>query len=415
MEQDKQRREGIKTMAGSFRGKNFMTTFNDRDFGSNDPMNKYIGGFSDYSPRTQTDKAIEYMNQIFKQRNFNPVRAFSMADVDRTGYAKFGDVLHCMRKIIPQFDKEFCNRVPAVFNMDSESEISKNEFQLMFDFKGVKMSQSQAIPKSAVKKMNQSERKEAHAQEYWTILKYFAEELQKENITPTRFFKQADSQHNDVLNISDLKDHIKAAMPESFDGLSYKKLVQALDQKDRGYIDLHEFCNLLDESIKRDLDTRNIAKVPQMLNKKKMRDFAKPMANAQTKNIKDKLIKKPDLVLKEDRIDAEEMVKWVENLIDCESRVNEPQDDIKMIFDKITAWKKKNNKNNDSEQLEAFIQKSLKIPKRANGQSVRIHNAKTVTELLKTLQKDIKLTEDELNFMVFTSVDQEYFTHLLIE
>lgn len=144
MEQDKQRRAGVNNLkAGSFRGKGFMTTnFNDRDFGSNDPMNRFINGFSEFSPRTQTDKTIEYMNMLFKQRNFNPVRAFSMADVDRSGVAMFGEILAAMRKVIPQLDKEFCQRVPSVFNMDDGSEISKSEFQLMFDFKGAKMSQS---------------------------------------------------------------------------------------------------------------------------------------------------------------------------------------------------------------------------------------------------------------------------------
>lgn len=80
------------------------------------------------------------MNAFFKQRNFNPVRAFSAADTNRSGKARFGDVMSAMRKVIPQLDKEFCRRVPAVFNMDEDTEISKDEFELMFDFKGAKMS-----------------------------------------------------------------------------------------------------------------------------------------------------------------------------------------------------------------------------------------------------------------------------------
>lgn len=80
------------------------------------------------------------MNAQFKQRNFNPVRAFSAADINRSGTARFGDVMAFMHKIIPQLDKEFCQRVPAVFNMDEDTEISKDEFELMFDFKNAKMS-----------------------------------------------------------------------------------------------------------------------------------------------------------------------------------------------------------------------------------------------------------------------------------
>lgn len=169
--------------------------------------------------------------------------------------------------------------------------------------------------------MAEQERKQNKASELWTILKYFGEELQKENITPARFFKQADVNHTEVLNITDLKEHIKKTLPESFDGLSYKKLMQALDQKDRGYIDLQDFVSLMDESIKKDLDTRNISKVPQMLNKNAAKKFSQGLAKKQAEAMKGKLIKKWDMVLKDDIISPEEMVNYVQNLIDVESRV----------------------------------------------------------------------------------------------
>lgn len=152
-----------------------------------------------------------------------------------------------------------------------------------------------------------------------------------------------------------------------------------------------------------------------MLKKNAAKTISSGLAKKQKHSMKDKLIKKWDMVLKEDRISPEEMVNYVQKLIDVENNVSNPQDYVKMIFDKITAWKKKNNKSRDSEQLEQFIHKSLKVPRKANGAKVKIHNAKTAFELLKRLQSDIKLTEDELAIMVYTSVDQEHFTHLLIE
>ena len=93
---------------------------------------------------------------------------------------------------------------------------------------------------------------------------------------------------------------MKNTLPESFDGLSYKKLMQALDQKDRGYIDLHDFTTLLEESIKKDIDTRNISKVPQMLNKHAAKTLSKGLWKKQKHLMSEKLIKKWDMVLKED-------------------------------------------------------------------------------------------------------------------
>ena len=42
-----------------------------------------------------------------------------------------------------------------------------------------------------------------------------------------------------------------------------------------------------------------------------------------------------------DKLTAADVIKYLERLIDAEGRVHDPEDEIKVIFDKIQAWKEK--------------------------------------------------------------------------
>lgn len=60
---------------------------------------------------------------------------------------------------------------------------------------------------------------------------------------------------------------------------------------------------------------------------------------------------------------------------------------------------------------EKYVAKSLK-PKK--GEKLKIHNVKTLLAKLKSLQAEIKLTDDDISIMIYTSLDHDYFTNLLI-
>ena len=81
-------------------------------------------------------------------------------------------------------------------------------------------------------------------------------------------------------------------------------------------------------------------------------------------------------------------------------------DDIKVIFDKIQAWKEKMG---DLEQQDKIVSKKLKplTP-------IKIHNVKTAFEKLNQLQHEIGLTEDEIHIIIYTSIDMDWFTNLII-
>jgi len=108
----------------------------------------------------------------------------------------------------------------------------------------------------------------------------------------------------------------------------------------------------------------------------------------------------------QDRCTSKEIVKYLQELVDCENRVQEPIDEIQAIFEKIHAWKAKAG---DLDQQEKMVAVKLK-PK----EKLKVHNIKTIMALLGGLQRDIGLTDDDIRIIVFTSIDPDYFTNLLL-
>lgn len=47
----------------------------------------------------------------------------------------------------------------------------------------------------------------------------------------------------------------------------------------------------------------------------------------------------PMTVHEEDRMDANGTIAYLKSLLQCESRLSDPLDDIQMIFEKIQKWK----------------------------------------------------------------------------
>lgn len=52
--------------------------------------------------------------------------------------------------------------------------------------------------------------------------------------------------------------------------------------------------------------------------------------------------------------------------------------------------------------------------KQCRAPGLKIHNIKTVMDMLKRLQGEIKLSDDDIMIIVYTSLDHDYFTNGLI-
>lgn len=67
----------------------------------------------------------------------------------------------------------------------------------------------------------------------------------------------------------------------------------------------------------------------------------------------------PDMVKAEDKMDSAMIIKAYKDLLSCENRIQDPIDDIQMIFQKITAWKKSRAPGGLDAQ-EKYVTKSMK-------------------------------------------------------
>lgn len=88
-------------------------------------------------------------------------------------------------------------------------------------------------------------------------------------------------------------------------------------------------------------------------------------------------------------------------------RKDNPQGEFSSIFAKINKWKK--SAGDFEDQMELIYQKFSKA-----NENLEVHNIKTIMAKLTRVQKDIGLTDVEIQLIVMTSLDFDYFTNLLI-
>ena len=58
-----------------------------------------------------------------------------MADKSRSGSARFGTILQCLKKLMPQFEEEFIDNVPYVLKISEDDDIARKEWTQLFNFK----------------------------------------------------------------------------------------------------------------------------------------------------------------------------------------------------------------------------------------------------------------------------------------
>jgi hypothetical protein len=79
--------------------------------------------------------------------------------------------------------------------------------------------------------------------------------------------------------------------------------------------------------------------------------------------------------LKEDRVDASQVVQYLTELLATEQRVGDPIEEIQSIFNKVLAWKTKMG--------DQFVQ-SQEVSKKLRS-NVKMHNIKSLRRLLGSL------------------------------
>ena len=111
------------------------------------------------------------------------------------------------------------------------------------------------------------------------------------------------------------------------------------------------------------------------------------------------------LVAPGDKLQSKEVIMYMQKLLVVAKAVSDPQDDIEAIFNKIQAWKEKFG---DLDQQEKAVAKALRT------KGVKIHNVKTLTAKLSQLKGEIGLTDEEICLIIYTSLDHDWLTNLLV-
>ena len=122
-------------------------------------------------------------------------------------------------------------------------------------------------------------------------------------------------------------------------------------------------------------------------------------------------VKYIDTVHPKDRMTSSEVIDWLNKLIEIDNHLNTDAhvETFQAICEKIEKWKQREGKCS-SEAIEDLLKNSLKP-----STPVNIHNVKTINEVLMRLMRPIGLTEIEIILIIFTSLDQDYMTNLIIK
>jgi hypothetical protein len=75
-----------------------------------------------------------------------------MADTRRTGKPNLQSILHCLKKLLPQFDDEFLDGVPRVLQHNPSEGVARDDWINLFDVRGPSTFMSGSPQKSALQK-----------------------------------------------------------------------------------------------------------------------------------------------------------------------------------------------------------------------------------------------------------------------
>lgn len=266
----------------------------------------------------------------------------------------------------------------------------------MFDPKMQNKANSMPRP-SALKIKHQSQARQTN-EEYAAMLKHLAECIEREGFNPGQFFRSADRNFNKVLTIDEIKEHIKVMLPNSFAGLNFKKLSNALDVSNSGILEESEFISIMRKAIQSGSETDKFQKITSALTGSPIKRVTHKRSEQSGSHT--------DKVKPEHRLTHVEAINYFKKLIGTAKKITNMEAVIKGIFDKILAWKA---------QMGDLDQQDKKVSQKLRPiEKIDIHNIKTVMLKMQQLMPEIKLSDDDVVIIAFTSIDQDFFTNMLI-
>jgi len=115
------------------------------------------------------------------------------------------------------------------------------------------------------------------------------------------------------------------------------------------------------------------------------------------------------LVRPQDRLPIPEMLGFMQEILQTGARVKDAAACANSIFNKILAWKKR------AGDLDAQEKMVARVLRQRPGDEVNIHNVRTAKQKLAEFSRGVGLSADEVNLLVYTSLDMDWMTNLLIQ
>jgi len=154
--------------------------------------------------------------------------------------------------------------------------------------------------------------------------------------------------------------------------------------------------------------SNSIKKRPQTAVKGRLSSLSPAKDKKQTKKEKEiAAMGLSSLVKKKDRLKAQQVLDYLTMLVTTADRLKDPLDDIQEIFKKIEAWKDSYGNLDQQEKMIARVFSN-------KDSQIQIHNVKTLHDKINEFAEEAKLTVDDINIILFTSIDHDYLTNLLV-
>jgi ribosome-associated translation inhibitor RaiA len=193
-----------------------------------------------------------------------------------------------------------------------------------------------------------------------TILKYFAEVLQKSRITPQIFFREADKDRDRSVTLKELATHVKYLFPNQFPAVHIQKLFNILDKNQDSTLREQEFLKMMQQAQDSHSDTAKYHDLTNPFSALKagvvrkyikgkishnIRDQRRHILRRQTTTLEDENVGKDitEMVDPSYKMGVEEVIDYANDIIHIDASISDPYEVIKKIFDKVTRWKLDDN------------------------------------------------------------------------
>lgn len=187
---------------------------------SSDELKRIVPGIDTMSPRARSQNIVTHFIKELNLKNMKAISVFKMADTANTGMTSIANLETAFKKIFPTYKYEIILELMQAFRtIENKDSVTREDFDTLFQEESGKAKPTQPDAKPKVD--------ETEAARWINNLSIA---FQRESVTAAVAFKNADTDHNGIVTIAELREAFKRLVPEeSLSLLDLKKVLIAFD------------------------------------------------------------------------------------------------------------------------------------------------------------------------------------------